>query len=151
TDLPPVLAHSIEPGRDLRALLASELQGPHPEPGPLTVPDYEPSVHDTQAPAVVRPPGDSPAAAPPDHLLACHAGLEALLASDGEQACLLVCTDHEEVGSSSCCGADGPFLEDVLRRLIPDDQQRIRTIQRSVLVSADNAHGIHPNYADRHD
>lgn len=151
TDLPPVLAHSIEPGRDLRALLASELQGRHPEHGPLTVLDYELSFYDTQAPAVVGLDGDFLAAARLDNLLSCHAGLEALLASDGEQACLLVCTDHEEVGSSSCCGADGPFLEDVLRRLIPDDQQRIRTIQRSVLVSADNAHGIHPNYADRHD
>lgn len=151
TDLPPVLAHSIEPNRDLRALLASELQSLHPELGPLQVLDYELSFYDTQPPAVIGLNGDFLAAARLDNLLSCHAGLEALLDSDGQQACLLVCTDHEEVGSSSSCGADGPFLEDVLRRLLPDDQQRIRAIQRSVLVSADNAHAIHPNYADRHD
>lgn len=151
TDLPPVLAHSIEPNRDLRALLASELHSRHPEQGPLTVLDYELSFYDTQPPAVLGLDNEFIAAARLDNLLSCHAGLEALLASDGKQAGLLVCTDHEEVGSASCCGADGPFLEDVLRRLLPDDSQRIRTIQRSVLVSADNAHAIHPNYADRHD
>ena len=151
TDLPPVLAHSIEPNRDLRALLASELHSRHPEHGPLQVLDYELSFYDTQPPAVIGLDGEFLAAARLDNLLSCHAGLEALLDSDGQQACLLVCTDHEEVGSSSCCGADGPFLEDVLRRLLPDDSQRIRSIQRSVLVSADNAHAIHPNYADRHD
>ena len=151
TDLPPVLAHAIEPNRDLRALLASELHSRHPEHGPLTVLDYELSFYDTQAPAVIGLDDAFIAAARLDNLLSCHAGLEALLASDGNQASLLVCTDHEEVGSASSCGADGPFLEDVLRRLLPDDSQRIRTIQRSVLVSADNAHAIHPNYADRHD
>lgn len=151
TDLPPVLAHSIEPNRDLRALLASELHSRHPDHGPLQVLDYELSFYDTQAPALVGLDGDFLAAARLDNLLSCHAGLEALLDSDGQQACLLICTDHEEVGSASCCGADGPFLEDVLRRLLPDDSQRIRSIQRSVLVSADNAHAIHPNYADRHD
>src|SRR5690606_34748330 len=151
TALPPVLAHSIEPGRDLRALLASELQGRHPEHGPLTVLDYELSFYDTQPPGVIGLDGDFLAAARLDNLLSCHAGLEALLGSDGKQACLLVCTDHEEVGSSSACGADGPFLEDVLARLLPDESERIRTSQRSVLVSADNAHAIHPNYADRHD
>ena len=151
TELPPVLAHSIDPNRDLRALLASELQDRYPQHGPLQVLDYELSFYDTQPPAVVGLDGDFLAAARLDNLLSCHAGLQALLASDGQQASLLVCTDHEEVGSSSCCGADGPFLEDVLRRLIPDAEQRIRSIQRSVLVSADNAHGIHPNYADRHD
>lgn len=151
TDLPPVLAHGIEPNRDLRALLANELTQQYPEREPLQVLDYELSVYDTQPPGVIGLDGDFLAAARLDNLLSCHAGLEALLRSDGKQACLLVCTDHEEVGSSSACGADGPFLEDVLARLLPDESERIRTIQRSVLVSADNAHAIHPNYADRHD
>ncbi|SDS55592.1 aspartyl aminopeptidase [Halopseudomonas litoralis] len=151
TDLPPVLAHSIEPGRDLRALLASEVTTQYPEREPMQVLDYELSFYDTQPPAVLGLDNDFLAAARLDNLLSCHAGLTALLNSDADQACLLVCTDHEEVGSSSACGADGPFLEDVLKRLLPDEIERIRAIQRSVLVSADNAHAIHPNYADRHD
>jgi aspartyl aminopeptidase len=35
--------------------------------------------------------------------------------------------------------------------MIPDLSTRYRTIARSLLISTDNAHGIHPNYADRHD
>ena len=151
TDLPPVLAHSIEPNRDLRALLASEVATQYPDREPMQVLDYELSFYDTQPPAILGLDNDFLASARLDNLLSCHAGLTALLNSDADQACLLVCTDHEEVGSSSACGADGPFLEDVLKRLLPDEIERIRAIQRSVLVSADNAHAIHPNYADRHD
>ena len=48
-------------------------------------------------------------------------------------------------------GAQGAFLEQVLARLMPDPQDRARCIASSVLVSADNAHGVHPNYPDKHD
>ncbi len=64
---------------------------------------------------------------------------------------MLVCNDHEEVGSCSACGADGPMLEQTLRRLLPEGDEFVRTIQKSLLVSADNAHGVHPNYAEKHD
>jgi len=151
TDMPPILAHSLDGGRDLRALLASQLASEHPDCEGAQVLDYELSFYDTQRPAQLGLDGDFFSAARLDNLLSCHAGLNALLDSDGEQPCLLVCTDHEEIGSSSCCGADGPFLEDVLRRLISDDAERIQVIQRSLLVSADNAHAVHPNFAMKHD
>ncbi len=64
---------------------------------------------------------------------------------------MLICTDHEEVGSASACGAQGPILSQWLERLVPDNELRNRLITQSVMISADNAHGIHPNYADRHD
>lgn len=151
TDMPPILAHSLDGGRDLRALLASQLASEHPDCEGAQVLDYELSFYDTQRPAQLGLDGDFFSAARLDNLLSCHAGLNALLNSDGEQPCLLVCTDHEEIGSSSCCGADGPFLEDVLRRLVSDDAERIQVIQRSLLVSADNAHAVHPNFAMKHD
>lgn len=151
TDMPPILAHSLDGGRDLRALLAGQLASEHPDCEGAQVLDYELSFYDTQRPAQLGLDGDFFSAARLDNLLSCHAGLNALLDSDGEQPCLLVCTDHEEIGSSSCCGADGPFLEDVLRRLISDDAERIQVIQRSLLVSADNAHAVHPNFAMKHD
>lgn len=151
TDLPPVLAHTLEPNRDLRYLLNAHLSSQDPEHSSMQVIDYELSFYDTQPPAIIGLNNDFLAGARLDNLLSCHAGLNALLDSDGSQACVLICTDHEEVGSSSACGADGPFLEDVLTRLLPDDTARIRAIQRSVLVSADNAHAVHPNFADRHD
>jgi len=34
---------------------------------------------------------------------------------------------------------------------VPDTQTRHRVVANSLLISADNAHGIHPNYDDRHD
>jgi len=84
-----------------------------------------------------------------DNLLSCYAGLRALLESKGQQFCGLICSDHEEVGSVSDTGAQSPFLRSVLQRVFPEFDSRIT--RSSLLVSADGAHGIHPNYPDKHD
>ena len=39
----------------------------------------------------------------------------------------------------------------MLRRVLNSEEDFVRCIQHSLLISADNAHGIHPNYADKHD
>ena len=63
---------------------------------------------------------------------------------------MIVLNDHEEIGSVSTSGADGPFLESVLRRAtIGADFEQVRV--NSLMVSIDNAHGVHPNYAAKHD
>ena len=64
---------------------------------------------------------------------------------------MLVCNDHEEVGSISASGANGPFLQSVLERIITDKSEYHRCLQSSMFVSVDNAHGIHPNFANKHD
>lgn len=151
TELPPVLAQlSVDATRDFRRLLAEQLEREHGLHD-LQVLDFELSFYDTQAAALVGLEQDFIAGARLDNLLSCYAGLEALLTAGEEESCALVCTDHEEVGSCSACGADGPFLEQTLRRLLGDGETFVRAIQRSLLVSADNAHAVHPNYADRHD
>jgi aspartyl aminopeptidase len=95
-----------------------------------------------------------------DNLASSHAGLCALLdaAAEGASAAtrMVVLYDHEEVGSRSAQGAGGSFLEDTLERLavaIEGDggQALARAVSRSWLVSADMAHAVHPNYADRHE
>ncbi|WP_462379259.1 M18 family aminopeptidase [Pseudomonas sp. Marseille-QA0892] len=150
-ELPPVLAQlSAGEQRDFRALLSLQLFDEHGIRADSVL-DYELCFYDTQSAAVIGLDNDFIAGARLDNLLSCYAGLEALLGADGEETCALVCTDHEEVGSSSACGADGPFLEQVLERLLPPGDTFVRTIQRSLMISADNAHGIHPNYADKHD
>jgi aspartyl aminopeptidase len=113
--------------------------------------DYELSFYDTQSAAVIGLNGDFIAGARLDNLLSCYAGLQALLNTDTDETCLFVANDHEEVGSCSACGADGPMLEQILQRVLPEGDEFVRTIQKSLLVSADNAHGVHPNYADKHD
>ena len=45
-------------------------------------------------------------------------------------------------------GAQGKFLQQVLERIGGLDPQVIR---RSMLISADGAHGLHPNYPEKHD
>ena len=86
-----------------------------------------------------------------DNLLSCYAGLQAIIESDGAVSSLLVCNDHEEVGSLSAAGAQGPMLDSVLRRMTASAEQHAAMIDRSFMISADNAHGVHPNYASRHD
>jgi aspartyl aminopeptidase len=150
-ELPPILAQVAGDERpDFRALLTDQLAREHGLNADVVL-DYELSFYDTQAAAVVGLHGDFIAGARLDNLLSCYAGLQALTKAPGEETCLLICTDHEEVGSRSACGADGPMLEQTLRRLLPDGDEWVRTLQRSLLVSADNAHGVHPNYPDRHD
>lgn len=151
TELPPLLAQlPVDAGRSFRGLLAEQLQREHGLSVDQVL-DFELSFYDTQPAAVVGLEQDFIAGARLDNLLSCYAGLSALLAADEQESGVLVCTDHEEVGSCSACGADGPFLEQTLRRLLGDGEDFVRTLQRSLLVSADNAHGLHPNYADRHD
>lgn len=92
-----------------------------------------------------------------DNLASCHAGLTALAGAAGADATqVLVLNDHEEVGSRSAEGAAGPFLEDLLRRVVattegPGTQELAMSLAGSRLVSADTAHAVHPNWADRHD
>ena len=120
--------------------------------------DYELSFYDTQAPAVIGFHDDFIASARLDNLLSCYTGLMAMVDESilddkkpTQQNSLLICSDHEEVGSMSAAGAQGPFLRTVLERLCESDEDYARMIANSSMVSADNAHGVHPNYADKHD
>ena len=86
-----------------------------------------------------------------DNLLSCYVSARALIDVTSERNCLIVCNDHEEVGSGSAIGARGTFLRSVVERLAGSNENFARAVANSYLVSADNAHGIHPNFADRHD
>ena len=86
-----------------------------------------------------------------DNLLSCFCAVDALAHSDVNEASLLVCSDHEEVGSQSAQGAHSNFLELVLKRLAPKSEQFARMMHKSVLISTDNAHAIHPNYSEVHE
>jgi aspartyl aminopeptidase len=89
-----------------------------------------------------------------DNLASCHAALSALLAVDGDadRTRGIVLYDHEEVGSRSAQGAASDFLRSCLHRLAGDSTESYhRATARSFMISADMAHGIHPNYSDVHE
>ena len=152
TDIVPILfQQSGDDPADFRALLKTRLLEEHPDCKVKQVLDFELCFYDTQAPAVIGLRQEFISSARLDNLLSCFVGLQALLQSDGTASALLVCNDHEEVGSLSSAGAQGPMLSSLLKRLAGSEQAYTRLTQHSMMISADNAHAIHPNYADRHD
>ncbi|MDA9090544.1 M18 family aminopeptidase [Porticoccaceae bacterium] len=146
-DIPPILMLS-NGKEDFRALLAEEFL-----PAGAEVLDYELCFYDTQGAAMVGINNEFLASARLDNLLSCFVATQALLQADSSNTCLMVCNDHEEVGSVSAVGADGPFLEAVIARLngCHESHERNRVIEQSLMVSCDNAHAAHPNYLDKHD
>lgn len=149
TDLPPVLMQVPESdSTSFVDLLSAQIRA---ESGlnVRKVLGYELSFYDAREASFVGLRDEFIASARLDNLLSCYIGLQSLLHTSGGEAALLVCNDHEEVGSMSAEGAQGPFLSAVLDRWA--GAGRARAIARSMMVSADNAHGIHPNYMDKHD
>ncbi len=149
THLPVILAQGTHAG-DFKSILSQQLI----KEGVADVAeilDYEISLYDTQEPSIVGLADEFIASARLDNLLSCFMGLNALLNADSDEGVLLVCNDHEEVGSMSAAGAQGPMLSQVIERLVPAVEDRVRMLNRSMLISADNAHGVHPNFSDKHD
>lgn len=66
-----------------------------------------------------------------------------------------VMLDNEEVGSGTKQGAASTFLRDVLERINVacggDDERMRQLVAQSFMLSADNAHAVHPNYAEKAD
>lgn len=91
-----------------------------------------------------------------DNQVSCWAAIHALARIDTpDHTAVVILNDHEEVGSVSTTGADGPLLDHVLTALSVTDQSSITAhtdnLRASVALSVDNAHALHPNYQERHD
>lgn len=91
-----------------------------------------------------------------DDLACAYASLRALLAAKPSRHIDVLCVfDNEEVGSGSKQGADSTLLIDVLRRislaLDAAPQALEAAIAGSFMISADNAHAVHPNHPEKYD
>lgn len=117
-------------------------------------------LHDVQPPGYLGADREFVVSARLDNLVSVHAGVTALAsaataADEPVYVPVLAAFDHEEVGSGSATGAQGPLLERVLSRSVtarggsPEDWSR--ALAGAFCVSADMAHAVHPNYAERHD
>ena len=91
-----------------------------------------------------------------DDLECAYASLSAFLSETNSNSASVYCVfDNEEVGSGTKQGADSTLLYDVLRRinmcLGNSEEDYYKLIASSFMVSADNAHALHPNYSDKSD
>ena len=86
----------------------------------------------------------------------CYAGLEALTAAhDSDTTQVLAIFDNEETGSQTKQGAGSPFLSYLLQRIALAQsgtaEAYYQAVERAFMISADNAHAFHPNYAEKYD
>ena len=116
--------------------------------------DHELFLYDTQPSNTIGIHGDFIAASRLDNLLSCYIDLMAIItASEATESqwSMVICSDHEEVGSHSAVGAAGPFLQQTLQRILPNSEDFARAMSHSTLISTDNAHALHPSHADKMD
>lgn len=91
-----------------------------------------------------------------DDLSMCFAGLEALIAApERDTTQVLAIFDNEETGSQTKQGAGSPFLASMLMRIARQqsgtEEAYWQAVERAFMISADNAHAFHPNYAEKYD
>jgi aspartyl aminopeptidase len=150
--LAPLVASWSEGGSSPEAAVAELLAGAAGV-DPASLRGHDLMLFDLQPGAIGGSQGEFLFSARLDNQAMCHAALGALLgASSAPATAVIALFDHEEVGSVTSRGAEGPFLEQVLSRLAGEGIDAApRSLARSVLVSADMAHALHPNFADLHD
>ena len=91
-----------------------------------------------------------------DDLWMVFSGVKALLESKQNKATkVMVCVDNEEIGSLTSQGARSSLLKNILERITlslgKNKEEFFRTIAKSVMISADLAHAVHPNQVEKHD
>lgn len=91
-----------------------------------------------------------------DDLWMVFAGLKALLNSNEINATkVLVALDNEEIGSLTSQGANSSILENILERIAlglnKEREDFRRALSNSIMISADLAHALHPNYTEKCD
>lgn len=91
-----------------------------------------------------------------DDIQCAFASLEGFLRGERKESIAVHCVlDNEEVGSTTKQGAASAFLKDTLMRinmgLGRTQEEYLMTLADSFMVSADNAHALHPNHTDKTD
>ncbi len=153
-DMLPIIAKvndSLEADNMLLKLVAAELNVDMPE-----ILDFDLMLYDTEKACTFGLNNEFISCGRLDDLSMAHAAITALLeAKDDDATCVAAIFDNEETGSGTKQGAGSPVLANVLLRLTVAAGGRFddfgRAIARSFMVSADNAHAFHPNYASKYD
>lgn len=163
-DMKPVLGYftdveieeAKQKGGFVRMMLAQELGVDISE-----IIDYELSLYPYERASVVGLNGEYFQSARIDDLSMAFAGLEAMLCEcekETDSTRILAIFDNEETGSGTKQGAASPVLRHIISRIsilssgdADDKEGYYRTLARSFMISADDAHAWHPNYNDKYD
>lgn len=155
-DMLPVvgrLPENVEAKGWLRHQIADKL-GITPE----EILDYDLSLYDTTTAQIVGAYGDFITSGRIDDLSMAHAAVTALINTDNashDTMRVMAIFDNEETGSGTKQGAGSPILDYILRRTFISsglsDEDYLCAIADSFMISADNAHGVHPNYIEKQD
>lgn len=119
--------------------------------------DYDLSLYDTTKSALVSLNEEFITSGRIDDLSMVHAAVSALMASEEgmRMTKVMAIFDNEETGSGTKQGAASPVLMNLLKRINSqlggDEEDYLRAIDNSFMISADNAHGVHPNYVEKQD
>jgi aspartyl aminopeptidase len=154
-DMLPVLGminEHFERDRFLAGLVADELGIPADE-----VLDFDLTLHEHARGSLCGLSGEFISSGKLDDLAMVHAGLKALAGTSGpsRRTRVLAIFDNEEVGSGTKQGAASPVLRAIIERVVSgtggSTEELYRAIHHSFMISADMAHALHPNYAEKHD
>lgn len=154
-DMLPILGYvndRLEADGLLVRLIANELQI-----GKEQIIDFDLYLYDTTPACLVGLNNEFISSGRLDDLSMVHAGMEAMIAESAkpEATKVLAIFDNEETGSGTKQGAGSNFLMSLIQRIVLaqggslDDYYR--SVEKAFMVSADNAHGFHPNYAEKYD
>ena len=91
-----------------------------------------------------------------DDLSMVYAAMEALVGSKHKEGiCMVAFMDNEEIGSMTRQGADSVMLSNILEKIRMGtagmEQRSIHQAMDFFVISADCAHGLHPNYGEKSD
>jgi aspartyl aminopeptidase len=122
---------------------------------PEQIRDFELSLYDVNPSAIGGINNEFIFSARLDNLMMSFCSLKALLNSDSTLASdknirIAALFDHEEIGSESAQGAASSMMRSVIERMVGEALSK-QAIRKSLLVSADMAHALHPNYPEKHE
>lgn len=153
-DMLPIIAkvnNTLEAENMLLHLVADELQVEMED-----IIDFDLLVYNTEKATTFGLNNEFISAGRLDDLSMVHAAIEAIIDVKDENAtCVAAIFDNEETGSGTKQGAGSPVLANVIQRMVESQGGNYdgycRALAKSFLVSADNAHAFHPNYAEKYD
>lgn len=135
----------------VRGLLAKELQVEENE-----ILDYDLTVYCAEEACYLGEEEEFISAPRLDNQLSCYALLQAIAAGKHASGIhMAVLFDHEEIGSRSKQGADSALTGAVIERIYAGlgvNRERMQAaLAKSILLSVDGAHALHPNRQDTYD